>query len=158
MEELKRIVDNAVAQLRSAASTRHSRSVTARRTRKTDRKDDSCNKEPVSRTILSYILSNRSWIQNPHQDIAKGVLSSEECNQEQEAATFVAFFPLTKAGMFLQLWDLKRQGEGILVYLPINYMLVVPGNTVHSGGFMSSANGNPRCHLYVYKNIETRLI
>jgi hypothetical protein len=61
---------------------------------------------------------------------------------------FVGFFPLTPAGMFLQLW--LRPGPGTLVFVPYGQLLIVPGSCIHGGGFTSSADGNPRGHIYIY--------
>jgi hypothetical protein len=69
---------------------------------------------------------------------------------ESDQAVFIAFFPLTVAGMWLQLWD--GPGKGTLVFCPYRKILVLPGNTMHGGGFMSDKSGNLRGHLYIFLN------
>ena len=84
---------------------------------------------------------------------------------------FVAFFPLTKMGMTLQMWKSRADhyqfnndtsdDDGILVKLPMGVMMITRGDTIHAGGFMGSkigkngekfVNGDPRGHLYIYKD------
>ena len=74
---------------------------------------------------------------------------------------WLAFFPLTSEGCFLQVWPQSGQGEGVVVFLPLGKLLVVPSDTIHGGGFRSrprrrltsrkevEEGGNLRYHLYL---------
>ena len=70
---------------------------------------------------------------------------------------FLAFFPLTEEGAFLQLWQepMKRSDkdrrlvEGTVVYIPYGKMFIVPSDTIHGGGFKRGSGGNLRFHLYI---------
>ena len=98
---------------------------------------------------------------------------------------FVAFVPLVKEGMRIELWkdctqmvskpdELEKkvidEGDdvgddddasddshnhyniGTLVDIPLGILLLVRGDVVHAGGFMTANNGNPRVHLYIYRS------
>ena len=53
----------------------------------------------------------------------------------------VAFLPLTETGQFLQIWEPNTAGEGQplpvgeLIFIPRGQVVLVPGNTIHGGGF-----------------------
>jgi len=69
---------------------------------------------------------------------------------------FLAFFPLTKEGAYLQLWQESSEDqndgetvEGTVVFIPYGKMLIVPSATIHGGGFKRGSSGNLRFHLYI---------
>ncbi|KAL7492022.1 hypothetical protein ACHAWT_001276 [Skeletonema menzelii] len=71
---------------------------------------------------------------------------------------FLAFFPLTQEGAYLQLWqepskdDVIAGGdpiEGTVVFIPYGKMLIMPSDTIHGGGFKRGSSGNLRFHLYI---------
>ena len=68
----------------------------------------------------------------------------------------VAFLPLTETGQFLQFWtDGDTQNHGEIVFFPMGQLVLVPGHTVHGGGFRAdhrtdNANAHMRLHFYVY--------
>ncbi|EEC47032.1 predicted protein [Phaeodactylum tricornutum CCAP 1055/1] len=67
---------------------------------------------------------------------------------------YLGFLPLTKAGMFLQLWT-GNPDDGVIkmgniVFVPWGKLLLVPGNTVHGGGFRTGNHGNLRAHFYIH--------
>jgi len=72
----------------------------------------------------------------------------------------IGFFPLTKDGMFLQMWqrndDVNVTVEGELIYIPFGRLLILSSKTIHGGGFRTTRNlsrpGNLRAHLYIAKN------
>jgi hypothetical protein len=90
--------------------------------------------------------------QDPHIDY--------DSTKEHVHRYMVAFLPLTETGMFLQLWNrsvnnLPVQGE--IVFIPRGQLVLVPGNTIHAGGFRADhRNDNQhahfRLHFYVYPN------
>jgi hypothetical protein len=90
--------------------------------------------------------------QDPHMDY--------DSTKEHIHRYMVAFLPLTETGMFLQLWNrsvnnLPVQGE--IVFIPRGQLVLVPGNTIHAGGFRADhRNDNQhahfRLHFYVYPN------
>lgn len=74
---------------------------------------------------------------------------------------FLAFFPLTEEGAYLQLWQeplLEEENdnaaetvvvEGTVVFIPYGKMLIMPSDTIHGGGFKRGSSGNLRFHLYI---------
>jgi hypothetical protein len=95
----------------------------------------------------------------------------------QERVPFVAFFPLTKSGMVVEVWKARKnhleynndsdEDAGVLVRIPMGVLLMLRGDVVHAGGFMSNninndnnSNdntpdhhcGDPRGHFYIYRN------
>jgi hypothetical protein len=70
---------------------------------------------------------------------------------------FLAFFPLTEEGAYLQLWqepseenaNKRKLVEGTVVFIPCGKMLIVPSDTIHGGGFKRGSSGNLRFHLYI---------
>jgi hypothetical protein len=105
----------------------------------------------------SFLSTESSLPQPPHVDYTYDVLKEHE-----ESNTLrIGFFPLTKDGMFLQVWptsmsdDCTEVVEGQVIYLPYGKILVVPASTIHGGGFRTSSMteaglyGNLRFHLYV---------
>jgi hypothetical protein len=79
---------------------------------------------------------------------------------------FIAFFPVTEAGMTVEVWHARsdhqvpvsdEHTQGRLVEIPYGKILILRADVVHAGGFATAASGNPRCHLYVYKTPEGAL-
>jgi hypothetical protein len=75
----------------------------------------------------------------------------------------IAFLPLTDTGQFLQFWKKKENddtgettaGHGEIVFIPRGQLVLVPGETIHGGGFRADhrtdgAHGHMRLHFYVY--------
>ena len=63
---------------------------------------------------------------------------------------FLAFTPLTKAGMFLQIWP-QEDECGVVVFIPHGKLLLMPGSVLHGGGFLTcSIRHNLRMHFYIY--------
>lgn len=95
----------------------------------------------------SYLTTERTIPQPAHVDYTWEVL-------EDSSNLFLAFFPLTKEGMFLQVWPRNDEANlvmGELVFIPYGLMLVLPASTIHGGGFRtteSGEQGNLRFHLY----------
>ena len=105
--------------------------------------------------------TERTMFQPAHVDYDYPVL------KEYSRKLYIAFFPLTKEGTFLQLWkdDCSSVGsndedcnnydntattvEGTVVYIPYGNMLIVPADTIHGGGFKRGEYGNLRFHLYI---------
>jgi hypothetical protein len=95
--------------------------------------------------------------QPPHVDYTYEVLKEHE----KHSTLQIGFFPLTKDGMFLQIWQTTRSChptvriEGEIIFIPYGKILVVPASTIHGGGFRTSSHeeaglyGNLRFHLYV---------
>jgi hypothetical protein len=68
----------------------------------------------------------------------------------------VAFLPLTDTGQFLQFWECGNNNqEGKIVFIPRGQLLMVPGGTIHGGGFRAdhrtdNSFAHMRLHFYVY--------
>ena len=81
----------------------------------------------------------------------------------------VAFLPLTETGQFLQMWEPNTGVEGQplpvgdLIFIPRGQLVLVPGDTIHGGGFRAdtrSDNGltHLRLHFYVYPGETTCMV
>jgi len=95
----------------------------------------------------SFLHTEKTMPQPAHVDFTWETLELQKEN------LFLAFFPLTRDGMFLQVWkEVGSQEEtsyGKVVFIPYGKMLILPSDTIHGGGFKSSYNGNLRYHLYI---------
>ena len=120
----------------------------------------------------SYMRTLNTTPQPAHVDYDYPTLA------EHGKRLFLAFFPLTEEGAYLQLWhdpalhcvsddddeldhedgdddekaDYNSMGrivEGTIVYIPYGKMLIVPSDTIHGGGFKRGVSGNLRFHLYI---------
>ncbi|KAL9189965.1 hypothetical protein ACHAXT_009640 [Thalassiosira profunda] len=100
----------------------------------------------------SFMQTERTMFQPAHVDYDYPLL------RRYGNRLFLAFFPLTNEGTFLQLWqeptktnddDERSIVEGTVVYIPYGKMLVVPSATIHGGGFKRGPGGNLRFHLYI---------
>jgi hypothetical protein len=95
---------------------------------------------------VSHMLTGKQMAQSPHFDYPKKLRKDN----------YIAFWPFTKADQFLQIWPTRKKGGGCvageLIHLPLGQILMVPGKTVHAGGFMASPCGHIRGHVYVYPN------
>jgi hypothetical protein len=85
---------------------------------------DSCHIEVQS----SFLKTDKTVAQPAHVDYSWKVLS------ERADELWLAFFPLTSQGMILQLWP-HHGSRGLLVFIPLGKMLLVPSDTIHGGGF-----------------------
>ncbi len=90
---------------------------------------------------LGYMESKFFVQQRPHCDYQNRALAGKQAA--------LAFLPLTAVGMYLQVWDENLSLMGFVLYVPFGSMLVLWGNVIHGGGFMSDKKGNPRLHMYV---------
>ncbi|KAL7514546.1 hypothetical protein ACHAXN_013345 [Cyclotella atomus] len=97
----------------------------------------------------SFMRTEQTVYQPAHVDYDYPVL------HEHGKKLFLAFFPLTAEGTFLQLWDNSDHDnnaqtvEGKVVFIPFGRMLIVPADTIHGGGFKKGKTGNLRFHLYI---------
>jgi hypothetical protein len=115
---------------------------------------ESLSEEMVD-VVYSKLISETTLPQPPHADYARRILQMLLNNQH----LYLAVFPLTRDGLMLQVWDHHRVSgkgrvsvKGQLLFLPMNTILILPGNTVHGGGFMTAPGGNLRGHLYIAVN------
>lgn len=112
----------------------------------------------------SFLTTKASVPQPAHVDFDWKVL--QEC-EENSQSLMIGFFPLTKEGMFLQMWPTRASNqengssikiEGEIIFIPYKKILIVPANTIHGGGFRTTSHeepgrrGNLRFHLYIATN------
>lgn len=114
---------------------------------------------------FSYLATKIEKPQPAHIDFDWEVVTKEECatrkrkrgvvNGYKHRVPFVAFFPLTKDGMTLEIWKARSSHqigeEGELVHIPFGLMLLLRGDAVHAGGYMNGTEGDLRGHLYIYR-------
>ena len=108
----------------------------------------------------SFLTTKSSLPQPPHVDYPWEVLSEHADNDSLR----IGFFPLTKEGMFLQVWPTVELPppattepepiEGQVIFIPHKKLLTVPASTIHGGGFRTTphtnhTSGNLRFHLYI---------
>lgn len=111
----------------------------------------------------SFLTTESSLPQPPHVDYTWDVLDNN-ATETGEQNLQIGFFPLTKEGMFLQVWPRNDDStttkiDGKLIYIPYGNLLVVPASTIHGGGFRTTPGpvkerpyGNLRFHLYLSRN------
>ena len=102
----------------------------------------------------SFMSTQTTMYQPAHYDYDYSIL------QKYGQSLFLAFFPLTEEGSYLQLWQEPEENEGndngktnnvegTVVYIPYGKMLIAPSDTLHGGGFKRGSSGNLRFHLYI---------
>ena len=97
----------------------------------------------------SFMQTESTMYQPAHVDYDYSILS------KYGSKLFLAFFPLTEEGAYLQLWQdnenvsIDDPREGTVVFIPYGNMLIVPSDTIHGGGFKRGEGGNLRFHLYI---------
>jgi hypothetical protein len=100
----------------------------------------------------SFMRTESTMYQPAHVDYEWQILT------QYGEQLFLAFFPLTEEGAYLQLWqdesskeedEEKPIVEGTVVFIPYGKMLIVPSDTIHGGGFKRGSSGNLRFHLYI---------
>ena len=87
--------------------------------------------------------------QDPHIDFSWSEIDAHA------GKVYIGIISLDEDGSFIQVWQSDRGSlankEGVLVHIPYRYVLIMPGNMIHAGGFNSnSITGNIRVHLYIY--------
>jgi len=105
----------------------------------------------------SFMSTEQTMYQPAHVDYDYTILS------KYGKRLYLAFFPLTLDGAYLQLWQKKEKKvindhneetqrdevDGTVVYIPYGQMLLLPSDTIHGGGFKRGDGGNLRFHLYI---------
>jgi len=81
-----------------------------------------------------------SW--NPQNPIR---WEAVEERRDDKSKGYIGFCPVNVKGMYIEVW-LKGEEEGSLAFVPFGTMLVLPMETVHTGGFVSSECNNR--HLF----------
>jgi hypothetical protein len=66
---------------------------------------------------------------------------------------FVALFPLTMAGLLIEIWDPEEGGEGRLFHIPYGKIVMFPASVVFSHIFMTSLDGNLLAITHVFVNL-----
>jgi hypothetical protein len=116
---------------------------------------------PMKPAII--ITSKESQCQIPHMDIIEHKLRAE---------SFVGFIPLTKNGMYLEVWPMNdpqpstKKHHGELIFIPLGVLLLLPATTVHGGGMKAPlppmsvdchldmtndiVRQHPRLHFYIF--------
>jgi len=94
----------------------------------------------------SYLKSIGYAPQEPHQDFKGSVLT------QYRNSLYLGLTPLSESGSYLQVWPPKRPGmPGFILYIPYGVLLILPGHTVHGGGFLSDYQTlDLRLHFYIY--------
>lgn len=94
----------------------------------------------------SYLKSLGYAPQEAHQDFESTVLS------EYREQLYLALTPLTESGCYLQVWLPNHSGScGKILYIPYGVLLILPGDTVHGGGFLADYQSlDLRLHFYIY--------
>ena len=118
---------------------------------------------PITSLALqpSFMMSQVHKPQHPHFDYSwdpkkknRGVR-----NVSDSSNYWIGFLPVTDSGQFLQIWkyqpNIQEEQHGEIVFIPKGTLLLVPGHTLHAGGFRAASElGNKgahgRVHFYIY--------
>ena len=94
----------------------------------------------------SFLISTGHAPQVPHRDYRSTDL------EQHPGKIFLALSPLTESGSFLQVWPRRNSAQcGQVLFIPYGVLLILPGDTVHGGGFLSDFQTQDlRLHLYIY--------
>jgi len=94
----------------------------------------------------SFLVSMGHAPQVPHRDYRSTDL------EQHPGKIFLALSPLTESGSFLQVWPRNNSAQGgRVLFIPYGVLLILPGDTVHGGGFLSDfLTQDLRLHLYIY--------
>ena len=116
---------------------------------------------PANEKLASFLQTESTTPQPAHVDYNWEVLTKH--GQDLQ----VGFAPLTKDGMFLQVWPTapaaKNAGvvdriQGQIIFVPCGKLLIVPASTIHGGGFRTNPkHGNLRFHLYLAQGDDAKL-
>ena len=120
------------------------------------------DRAPITSLALqpSFMMSQVHKPQHPHFDYSwksNGNRRGRPCQSHRRY--WIGFLPVTDSGQFLQFWryqpDTKDEQEGEIVFIPKGHLLIVPGDTLHGGGFRAANDyGNQgahgRVHFYIY--------
>jgi hypothetical protein len=138
---------------------------------------DYCVDEQDIKVFLTFMKTVRTDVQDPHIDFSWADAYPHGSDDDASApdehyrwnVPFIAFFPLSEEGMFLEMWDHRpKHGvtvdssetetkRGRMLYIPYGRLLMVRADTVHAGGFTTNrTSGSPRCHLYIHKAAPKR--
>jgi hypothetical protein len=128
---------------------------------------EACSEDQNIQLHLSFVKTLATKVQAPHIDFRWEDLEPRRerrskgfCGNYNEWVPFIALFPVTEAGMTVEVWNARREHhvpvstehkQGRLVEVPYGMILLLRADVVHAGGFATAASGNPRCHYYVYK-------
>ena len=87
--------------------------------------------------------------QDPHVDFSWEDIDKNQGNM------FFGIMSLSEEGCFLEVWiptsNCKDERKPELILIPFGYMLILPADMVHAGGFCSNdETGDIRMHLYIY--------
>jgi len=96
--------------------------------------------------MASFLRSLGYAPQAAHFDYPEHVL------QKNGRGIYLGLTPLTENGAYLQVWDRNARGSpGHVVFIPFGFILMLPGDTVHGGGFHQCFQSlDLRLHLYIY--------
>lgn len=113
----------------------------------------------------SFMMSEVHKPQLPHFDYSSGVKNRTREVElgDNPSRYWIGFLPVTDSGQFLQFWNYEPnvvgEKKGEIVFIPKGHLVIVPGNTLHGGGFRAATElGNEgahgRVHFYIYPGHE----
>jgi hypothetical protein len=95
----------------------------------------------------------------------------DECSNEfvkayNRVVPWLAFFPVTPEGMYLDVWKAEKTWEayknkmGYRVFIPFKKVLIMRSDVLHAGNISSTfvprqvGGGSPRYHFYIFKHLD----
>jgi hypothetical protein len=107
------------------------------------------SKEHVVRLQPGALRSRPGTVpQRAHRDFTINTYKAQLPGQ-----VYIGFMPITRDGMFLQVWN--GPGEAKLIFIPYGNFLLLPGNTIHAGWMCTSVyHRNHRLHFYIIVSKE----
>lgn len=112
----------------------------------------------------SFMMSQVHKPQEPHFDYRWDTKDRRGEFANNQIRFWIGFLPLTDSGQFMQFWkydpNIQEEIKGEIAFIPKGHLLIVPGNTLHGGGFRAETrSGNKgahaRVHFYIYPGHET---
>jgi hypothetical protein len=100
----------------------------------------------ILQLLSAFLRSPGHAPQIPHFDYRDTEL------QQNPNQIFLGLTPLTENGSYLQVWDCRDRGSrGQVIFIPYGYLLILPGDTMHGGGFQQCfQTWDLRLHFYIY--------
>jgi len=109
--------------------------------------------EEMCSIVSAYLVSQGFAPQVCHYDFV------EKDRLKLQGNIHLGLCPLTKSGCYLQAWPRRENPgalqHGVVLFIPKGRILLLPGDTIHGGGFVSDDQTQDlRLHFYIYTNGE----
>ena len=130
-----------------------------------------CQRRQGLTVYKTFLKTEETLLQKPHIDFNWNEISLASFRRRSKSlrkdvtwehwVPMIAFFPLTRKGMSIELWHHRfehstareRDDEmGVLVEITYGQLLVIRADVVHAGVSVDDFEGNLHGHFYIYKD------